>query len=119
MLEGLFRSRLPYVMNHLDTFSRFNPERVEMKGWWEKLMLTGSGQPVCRENATLMFGGNLGYHSLYLIGGAPVKTGAYQFEVFRINPSKKQWVKVEQRNPIVQHLGSRPVFNLDPVTQDF
>ena len=118
-LNRIFNTELPYVTNHFDAFRRFNPEQVEMKGFWEKLLLTGSGQPVCRENATLMFGGNLGYRSLYLIGGAPVKTGAYPFEVFQINPGKNQWVKVQQQNPIVQHLGSKPVFNLDPVTQEF
>ena len=88
-LDRILKPQLPYVMNHFDEFRRFNPEQIEMKGFWEKLLLTGSGQPVCRENATLMFGGNLGYHSLYLIGGAPVKTGTYPFEVFQINPSKK------------------------------
>ena len=63
-----------------------------------------------------MFGGNLGYHSLYMIGGAPAAVGASDFEVFQINPGKKQWVKIEQKNPIAQHLGSKPVFNLDPDT---
>ena len=98
-------------------FRRFNPKDVEMQCWWEKLLLTGSEQPVSRENAALMFGGQRSHRQLYMIGGATVRTGAFPFEVYQINPQQNQWVKKKDiKNSISQNIGSRPVFSLDPKT---
>ena len=74
-------------MNHLGAFQRFNLKEAEMRCWWEKLLLSGSEQPVSRENAALMFGGQVAHRSLFMIGGATVKTGAFPFEVYQIKPS--------------------------------
>ena len=35
------------------------------------------------------------------------------FEIYKINPSEQTWTKIEYDNPIVQTIGSRPLFRKD------
>ena len=47
---------------------------------------------------------------LYLFGGSPMIPGLQNFEIFEINPTKKSWSKIQYNKPIIQTLGSRPVY---------
>ena len=51
-----------------------------------------------------------GIFMMYLLGGSPMITGQFMFDIYKINPSKKTWAKVEYERPIVQTVGSRPLF---------
>ena len=65
---------------------------------------------MARENSTLMPLVKNGYLVLYLFGGSPMIPGLQNFEIFEISPSKKSWSKLEYKRPIMQTLGSRPVY---------
>lgn len=101
--------RLPWVFKG-DHLRRYNPEESHIKGFWNKLLLNGSGQPIARENPTMMPALENGQLVLYLFGGSPMITGQFSFEIYKINPSKKSWAKVPYERPVVQTLGSRPVW---------
>ena len=51
--DPIMSLKLPYVFDG-PNLRRANAEDNLKKGYWQKLLLTGSGQPVARENATLM-----------------------------------------------------------------
>jgi len=46
-------------------------------------------------------------------------TGQFNFEIFKINVPKQMWSKMTYERPIVQTLGSRPVFAKNPNTDKF
>ena len=71
------------------------PESNIKQGFWTKLLLNGSGQPIARENATMMTTLENGQHILYVFGGSPMIPGQANFEIFKINPGKKTWTKVD------------------------
>ena len=54
-----------------------------------------------------------GQFVMYLLGGAPLMTGQFPFDMFKIDPHHQKWSKVNYERPIVQTLGSRPVFFQD------
>ena len=62
--------------------------------------MKGSSMPVSRENATLMSMMPLSKNSIYMLGGAPMTTGANCFEIYEIDLSNKRWNKVETKGPI-------------------
>ena len=51
---------------------------------------------------------------LYLFGGSPMTTGQFNFEIYKINTNRQTWQKVDYERPIVQTLGSRPIYKQDP-----
>ena len=74
------------------------------------MILNGSQRPIAKENATLMPIFENGFFVLYLLGGSPMITGQFMFEIYRINPDKQTWEQVKYERPIVQTWGSRPVY---------
>ena len=46
-------------------------------------------------------------------------TGQSNFEIYKINTNKQTWNKVDYDRPIVQTLGSRPIYKIDPNTGNF
>ena len=42
-----------------------------------------------------------GVFVLYLLGGSPMITGQFMFDLYKINPAKQTWSKVEYERPIV------------------
>lgn len=81
---------MPYVFEG-QRLIRYSAAKSEYNGFWQKLLLNGSGQPIARENATLMPILENGQMCLYLFGGSPMITGQFNFEIYKINPSKKTW----------------------------
>ena len=65
---------------------------------------------MAREYSTLMPMTENGMLVLYLFGGSPMIPGIQNFEMFKINPSRKKWGKITYEKPIMQTLGSRPVY---------
>lgn len=110
--------KLPYVFEG-PKLRRMNADDKVIQGFWYKLQLNGSGQPVARENATLMPIMENGNLCLYLFGGSPMTTGQFNFEMYKIHPSKNAWQKIEYERPIVQTLGSRPIYKKDPKSDQF
>ena len=48
------QQKLPYMFRG-DDLVKYEPSDPNMKqGYWQKLLLNGSGQPIARENSTLM-----------------------------------------------------------------
>ena len=105
--------KLPYVFDGTSV-KRFRVEQCVKQGFWSKLILNGSARPIAKENATLMPIQENGVFTMYLLGGSPMITGQFMFEIYKINPSKQTWAKVEYERPIVQTVGSRPLFQKDP-----
>ena len=104
--------KLPYVLDsHTNSnLRRFGVQESEKQGFWSKLILNGSQRPIAKENATLMPIFENGFFVLYLLGGSPMITGQFMFEIYRINPDKQTWEQVKYERPIVQTQGSRPVY---------
>lgn len=116
--DPIMSMKLPYVFDG-PNLRRVNASDDVKNGFWYKLILNGSGQPVARENATLMPMLENGQLVLYLLGGSPMTTGQFMFEIFKINPNRQTWEKVEYERPIVQTLGSRPIFKKDSKTDKY
>lgn len=110
--------KLPYVFEGV-SLRRMKPEEGPKIGFWSKLLLNGSSQPIARENATMMPLVENGQLVLYIFGGSPMITGQFMFDVYKVNPSAKTWAKVASERPIIQTLGSRPVFKKDEKTSKF
>ena len=110
--DPYFRQKLPYVFDG-PTLRRLGPNESTVNGFWTKVNIKGSTLPVSRENPTLMPMLEDGQLVIYSLGGSPYNTGQFNFEIYKIYPSTKQWEKVEYSRPIVQTLGSRPVYKVD------
>ena len=63
-----------------------NPDDSTITGFWSKLKLTGSNVPAARENATLMPVLENGKFVVYCLGGSPMVTGQFSFEIYKIDP---------------------------------
>ena len=46
-------------------------------------------------------------------------TGQFNFEIYKINTNRQTWKKVDYERPIVQTLGSRPIYKKDPKTSNY
>ena len=46
-------------------------------------------------------------------------TGQHDFEIFKVNLQNQLWSKIDMERPILQTLGSRPVYKIDEATQQF
>ena len=101
--------KLPHVQEGKNII-RYRADKSTKVGFWSKLLLTGSGQPMARENSTLMPSVENGMLILYLFGGSPMIPGLQKFEIFKINPQKRKWHKVIYDKPVIQTLGSRPLY---------
>lgn len=55
-----------------------------------------------------------GLQVLYVLGGSPMISGQFGFEIFKVWPSKNTWAKVTCEKPIVQTIGARPVVEKCP-----
>lgn len=40
-------------------------------------------------------------------------TGQFMFEIYKINTSRNSWAQVKYDRPILQTLGSRPLYRFD------
>ena len=88
--DPIIGQKLPYVFDG-PNLRKVNAQDNVKNGFWSKLLLNGSGQPVARENATLMPTFENGQVNLYLFGGSPMTTGQFNFEIYKINPNKQTW----------------------------
>ena len=111
--------KVPHVFTSNDKLRRLPLSVVNREGFWLKLFLNGSGQPIAREHATLMPFVENGQLCLYLFGGAPMVTGQFNFEIYKINTVKQTWTRLEYERPIVQTQGSRPLYLHDPAKNSF
>ena len=105
-------AKLPYVFNG-DNLSKYRADEGTVNCFWSKLVLKGSGQPIARENSTLMPALENGQPIIYLLGGSPMITGQFSFEIYKINPGKQTWERINYEKPIMQTIGARPVYRYD------
>ena len=75
--------------------------------------MKGSEQPVSKEYPSLMPMQASGKNCMYILGGAPMTTGQSLFEVYEVDIEKEHWARIPTNKPIVQTLGSKPIFDLD------